>query len=306
LSQKTVELLVGQHRLTLTGAHETYLDDIAGSQQWGETPLMHLVKELPQGATFIDAGANIGLTAITAAIARPDLRIIAFEPVPSNADLLAQNVQANMIKNCKVVPSAVGDATTSLTMSDNGPWSVVHTGDTGPLHVPVTTLDAYCREHLPNTKIDLIKIDVEGYEPSALAGAQNTISRWAPVIFMEFNSWALILGGRNPLGFAQSLWEAFSVESASGVAASDPVVFVHDNMVRHGCVEDIILHLRSPSALSLIATSEDHVTDIALRSKDTALRSKVDALQREIDGLRRSTSWRLTAPLRFAKSLLMR
>jgi FkbM family methyltransferase len=216
--------------------------------------------------------------------------------VPLNANLLEQNVKANMIENCNVVRSAEGNDTGYLTTSDNGPWSVVHTGragvgafgDTGAVQVPVTTLDAYCFEHLPNSTIDLIKIDVEGYEPHALAGAQTTIARWSPMIFMEFNSWCLILSGRNPLVFAQALWEAFSVESDSGVTLPDPIGFTHDNMVRHGCVEDIILRLRSPSALAFIDASDD----IALHS--------------EIDALRRSTSWRVTAPLRFIKSLLVR
>lgn len=292
MSLKTVELFVGDRGLTLTGAHLAYLDGIDAVRQWGDTPLMRLINRLPVGSTYLDIGANIGLTAIAGAIARPDLCVVAFEPVPSNADLLDRNVRANEAVNCTVVRSAVGESPGQLTMNNNGPWSVVDVGGAGAVHVPVTTLDAYCIEHLPDTKIDLIKIDVEGYEPNVLAGGRGTIARWSPVIFMEFNSWTLLLAGRSPLVFAQAIWEAFQVESDSGTRLLDPVAFTHDNMVRHGCVEDIILRLRSPSALSLIATSDSRAAEIALRV--------------EIGALRHSTSWRITAPLRFAKSLLAR
>lgn len=289
MSPKVVELLVGDTPLRLTGAHETYLDGVAATRQWGDTPLMRRIKSLPAGATYLDVGANIGLTAITAAVARPDLRIIAFEPVPSNANLLEQNVRANGISNCAVVHSAVGSEQGHLTMSDNGPWSVVSAGG---VRVPVTTLDAYCAEHLAGVKIDLIKIDVEGYEPNVLANAQETIARWHPIVFMEFNAWVLVLAGTNPLAFARVLWEAFDVESDVGVPLADPARFAHDNMVLHGCVEDIVLRLRSPAALAAIGAVNQRATEIALRA--------------EIDALRRSTSWRVTAPVRCAKTFLMR
>jgi FkbM family methyltransferase len=272
MNLKTVELYADGHRLTLHGAHPAYLDSIMRGRQWSNsllmrlvrkfpigrqwnnTPLLNLVKQLPVGATYLDVGANIGLTGITGAAVRPDINVVAFEPVASNADLLAQNIRANKIANCTVVRSAVGDVERQLTMSDNGPWSVVDAAGAGAVQVPATTLDAWCRDHLPNTKIDLIKIDVEGYEPSVLAGAQQTISRWSPVIFMEFNAWTLVLGGHNPLVFAQAIWQAFHVESEAGVALADPVAFTHENMVRRGCVDDIVLRLCSPPALAGIAS----------------------------------------------------
>ncbi len=53
----SVELFVDDHRLVLAGMHETYLDGIAGAQ-YGATPLTHFVKRLPEGATYLDVGAN--------------------------------------------------------------------------------------------------------------------------------------------------------------------------------------------------------------------------------------------------------
>jgi FkbM family methyltransferase len=250
MSVKTVEFLVGDRQLRLTGDHISYLDGIEAA---GDTPLirplMRLIKSLPSGATYLDVGANIGLTAIGAATARPDLHVVAFEPVPSNADFLTQNVRANSANNCTVVRSALSNESGYLTMSDSGAWSMVGQGS---LRVPMTTLDTYCAERLPGTRIDLIKIDVEGYEPNVLAGAWQTIVRWHPTIFMEFNAWNLIMQDENPVQFARTLWETFDVESDTGLRLSEPVSFTYDNTKR---VVDIVLRLRSTEVLADIATS---------------------------------------------------
>lgn len=299
MQPKTIELLAGSRLLTLTGAHETYLDGVAAARQWGDTPLMRLIKKLPVGATYLDIGANIGLTTITAAALRPDIQITAFEPVPSNADFLDQNIRANGITNCRVVRSAVGHATGDVTMTDNGPWSTVDPSFGGAIEAPVTTLDDYCADHLHDVEINLIKIDVEGYEPQALVGARLTITQWKPPIFMEFNSWTLTLVGHNPVAFACEIWEAFEVQSDGGVSLTSPVGLAHDNMVQHGCVEDVILRLRSASALLAIATPSPRGFVIQRQTEIECM-----ALRAEIQALQRSTSWRLTAPLRAAMRLV--
>ena len=179
---RTGQFLVGDRRVTLIG-NSVYLDSLVDVQQLGDLPLMRLIKNLPSGATYLDIGANIGLTAIAGAVARPDLRVVAFEPVPSNTDLLDRNVRANEIANCTVIHSALAEREGQLTMSDDGPWSVVDISGSGAVHAPVTTLDKYCNWHMGGRRIDLIKIDVEGYEPNVLAGARETITRWSPIIF---------------------------------------------------------------------------------------------------------------------------
>lgn len=173
-------------------------------------PLANLIKCLPPGSTCLDVGANIGLTTIATAVGNPNIRVIAFEPVPSNAALLAQNIQTNGIENCTIVNTAVGDHVGRVSINDNGPWSIVGGGS---VEVPMTTLDTYCAEQLPGTRIDFIKIDVEGYEPNVLAGAAQILAQWRPIIFMEFNAWTLALLGHSPVAVATRIWSAFDVQS---------------------------------------------------------------------------------------------
>ncbi len=306
----TTEILAGGRKLRLTGAHPSYLDAIAKQRQWGTTPLMRMIRTLPRGATYLDVGANIGLTAITAASTRPDLRVVAFEPVRSNAELLARNIAENRLENCAVVNSAVGDKPGEVAMNNNGPWSTIESSAGGHVDIPIVTLDDYCAAYLPDTRVDLIKIDVEGYEPNVLAGASTTIARWNPTIFMEFNSWALIRQGRNPLAFAAALWQAFHVESDAGEVLENPIVFAHANMVSRGCVEDIVLRARPAVTMQSIDVEDIAIPPEALTSFASVVADdefvNVGALRMEIDALRNSTSWRVTAPLRSVKSMLTR
>jgi FkbM family methyltransferase len=249
--------------LHITGAHEPYLAEVAATD-WDKTPLVELVRGVPSGSTYLDVGANIGVTAVVAASLRPDIQIIAFEPVPSNADLLERNLARNGATNCRVMRTAIGDVAGTVRITDHGPWSTI--GDDAPVAVPVTPLDTYCRDE----RVSLIKIDVEGYEPRAITGAAETIARCRPTILLEFNAVTLIRADVNIREFAAFLWRAFEVESEH----SDPWGFVYANLLNHRCLDDIVLRPRAGADFHF-ANAEDRFL--------------------------RSTSWRVTAPLRWIK-----
>jgi FkbM family methyltransferase len=271
----TIEITLGDRQLSLTGDKERYLDEVKAID-WSNDPLVALAKKLPAGATCLDVGANIGLTTLIMAASCPQHRFFAFEPLPSNVVLLEKNLRDNAITNCTVVPAAVGDEQAHVTISDDGPWS--HITDYKGAIVPLTTLDRYCAQHLPSAPIHLIKIDVEGYEPNVLAGAEEIIQKWSPELFMEFNSWTLLLQGYNPLAFAEFLWNAFEVQGAHGGRWNSVMGFCYDNIVQHHCVDDLVMR-RAPGA--------------AMRP---AAAFKYDANAQKV-----STSWRVTAPLRALK-----
>ncbi len=96
-------------------------------------------------------------------------------------------------------------------------------------------------ENLNGIRIDLIKIDVEGYEPNVLSGASNIIDRWRPIIFLEFNSWTLLLQSFNPLFFAEALFKSFDIEYRDGTRPANPHALVHDNIISHGCITDLVM-----------------------------------------------------------------
>jgi FkbM family methyltransferase len=200
----------------------------------------------------VDVGANIGITTILLCSLVPQGHVYAFEPSPTNASYLRRNLTANGFSNFTVFECAVGDAAGVLALHTSGASSHVMTeahlfqSEWPSIQVPVVTIDE-ALSTLP--KIDFIKMDVEGFEPMALAGASATIRKSRPPIFMEFNSWSLYFAHRfDPIDFAKRLWSQFDVfvvdKRGEWVAENDPIRFVHANMTQHGCVDDILLKPR--------------------------------------------------------------
>lgn len=245
--EKTIRLRIGKRLVSITGRHPEHLSAIRSRcSRFGgllcRDPLVRIARDLPSGSLYLDIGANIGDTTVTVAACRPDISVIAFEPVPSNVSLLRRNVAANSLRNVSVVACAVGDAVESLGISDNGPWSAIGQGKDV---VPVTTVEKWHTLFCPHSPVSFIKIDVEGYEPRVLAGSRRVIAEHRPLIFVEFNCFCLLLQGANPLEFARSLFSEFAVESPDGAHFATPEQVVHDCIVYYRGNFDIVLRPRA-------------------------------------------------------------
>lgn len=126
----------------------------------------------------IDIGANVGLWSCD--LVKEFNHVIAFEPVRDFRKCFVKNVK---LKNYTLYDNALGKEETSINMN-------IVTGNTGHSHVDPTsygngeismkTLDSF------NFKdIDMIKIDVEGFEEQILLGAQQTIENNFPILVIE-------------------------------------------------------------------------------------------------------------------------
>ena len=143
------------------------------------------------GATCIDVGANLGLhTLALRDCVGPRGRVIAFEPEPHNFDLLTENLRTNgpspqVTTHRQAVGAAPGTCRLTLHPTNFGDHRVTTatTGNTatrGPapttVEVPIVRLDDTLAD-LPAGAIRLIKIDVQGFEMSVLAGLIRTLDR---------------------------------------------------------------------------------------------------------------------------------
>ena len=145
-----------------------------------------------QGDTIIDAGGNIGLCALPLSKkAGASGRVYAFEPLGKNFQRLEKHVQINQIKNTKIIQAALSDSRGKVTMvqpslGNNGAARIFCQGDEDipSTEVDALRLDDWCAEENLN-KLDLLKLDVEGHEPQILLGAEKTIQRFRPKIFLE-------------------------------------------------------------------------------------------------------------------------
>jgi FkbM family methyltransferase len=159
-----------------------------------ETSELKFIQEkLRPGAIFIDVGANGGIyTLIAAKRVGPEGRVIAFEPDPRNVALLRENIALNKLTNVTVVAKAVSSAegTGSLAISRDGAMNSLAKTTHGGQQiekwetVETTTLDQALRE-AGVSRVDVIKIDVEGAERMVLEGARETLAnnRDAVILF---------------------------------------------------------------------------------------------------------------------------
>ena len=133
-----------------------------------------LLQEVNTGDTVIDTGAFVGIfTAILAKKVGKDGKVIAFEPVPDNFRLLEKNVKLNEISGqVELFNFAIGKADKRVFLIQKSSASRVSTSiNASTLEVKLKSLD----EIIGKRSIDIIKIDVEGYEADVLAGANNLL-----------------------------------------------------------------------------------------------------------------------------------
>ena len=135
---------------------------------------------LRPGMRVVDVGANIGyyLLFLTRAVGSEGA-LCCLEPEPENLAELERNLRHNRIGNARILPFAAGgeDSEVSLHPGING--KVADDGS-GSLTVPLRRLDSVL-----DGPVELIKIDVEGYEGHVLAGAERLLSGYRPTLFVE-------------------------------------------------------------------------------------------------------------------------
>lgn len=206
----------------------------------------------------LDVGANIGLATLAMALALPaSARLLAVEPSPRNLAHLRRNLAANGLERVEVVAAAIGSEPGSLSLHEAEFGAGSHLvsghhladGAMPAVEVPVETLDRVVASR-GLERLDFIKIDVEGFEPDALAGGVEAIRRFRPAIYLEFNAWTLMAyRNMNPREFLEDLVRRFPHVLAFGPAGGlEPIDgphgmlgFLHRNLVERGCVDDLVL-----------------------------------------------------------------
>ena len=140
------------------------------------------------GDVFLDVGAYIGWFAIRAAKAvGPSGKVIAMEPDTHNRGQLEENIALNGLSNCTTVPLAAWfEAAEIGWRADDVPvWSKVDRTSHGG-SVRAVTIDSLASNRGLAT-VNWIKMDIEGAEVEALQGAEKTLLRFRPVLFIEIH-----------------------------------------------------------------------------------------------------------------------
>ena len=193
-------LIVGNFAVKLPGGLRIFVNDNATlniniPDHYLRREYMRHPNYVPgDGWVVLDVGAHVGIYSLWVSRLVGDGFVIAFEPNPVAYRWLISNIELNGATNIKALPYALGDeimrerlyvageniGASSLIMnhiinSPAGKYSIV-----GEFVVPVVTMDYVIDKSMeivsrPVKHVDLVKVDVEGYEMRVLRGAERAL-----------------------------------------------------------------------------------------------------------------------------------
>jgi FkbM family methyltransferase len=200
-------------------------------------PALHefLERNVRPGMICLDIGANLGEVALHMALrAGPSGRVLAFEPIPPVRARLERHVARNGLGGVLSVESvALSSGEGRVTMSfatetqrNQGQGSIVRVENEDTLlrvEVATQSLDSLVASRaLP--RVDLIKIDVQGAEPLVIAGARETLARFAPDLFMEVSPDDLHFSGTDSRALCASVEQlGYSLFELTGRGSLRPI-----------------------------------------------------------------------------------
>jgi FkbM family methyltransferase len=143
---------------------------------------------IQKGDTVIDLGANIGYyTLIFAKLVGKLGHVFAFEPEPSNFELLSKNVKENKHENVTLVQKATSNKNSKIKLyvskRNLASHRIFDAGDKRKsIEIDVITLNEYFKKN--TNPIKIIKMDIEGAEGATLLGASKIIENSKDIIIM--------------------------------------------------------------------------------------------------------------------------
>lgn len=205
------------------------------------------------GMTMLDVGANLGYFSLLVSKQLADqCKIYSFEPDPHNAGLLRRNVELNQAKSVEVVQKAVSNKPgTVLFFKDESNYGGHSLGfnnlpgaEADRLEVETVTLNDFCSQK--NLKVDLIKMDVQGYEGFVFEGASEVLKQSQLKMLIEFWPFGLEKAGAKPLQVIERLLGyGFCVKMLSP-----------NGLVDLTSPEDIVQRAREKDYINLFLTKE--------------------------------------------------
>lgn len=159
---------------------------INNSKSWEPHITTLLKRNFTLDSVFVDVGSNYGWHSIKSSLFCK--LVYSFEPQKYIHDVQKMNITENNISNIRLFNCGLGDVNEYKEMSPNKYDSVsINMGDLsvgiGGEKIEIKTLDS-----LEISKVDFIKIDVQGYEKYVLSGAKNTIKNSNPIIIIEMEN----------------------------------------------------------------------------------------------------------------------
>ncbi len=162
--------------------------------EWSEAEVRLFAQILRPGDVVVEAGSNIGThTVPISKMVGESGRVHAFEGARTTHHLLCANLALNECFNVHAHGKAVGATRGRLPFPVLDPRLQNNFGGVSPAlvqhmpNVPVEQVEAIPIDDLDLDRLTLVKSDIEGGEIDLLRGAQRTIARLRPVLYLEIN-----------------------------------------------------------------------------------------------------------------------
>ena len=185
-----------------------------------------LSQVLRPGMTFVDAGANMGLYTLFAARKIGERGVVlAIEPSTRECQRLLKNVAVNSLSNVRVLQNAVSDSHSEvdLLVAEDA-RSGHNTLGAFAYDTSLATRESVHAERLDDivqreglSRVDIIKLDIEGAELRALKGAVGILDRFRPLLLLELADRAL----RHQDSSSSQIWD-FCRQRGYKLFAFDP------------------------------------------------------------------------------------
>lgn len=156
---------------------------------WEPHILAEIHAHLKPGDVFVDVGANVGIMAFHAArVVGSRGKVIAFEPNPDNVQGLLHGLVENAFDNISLHACGLSDRRGVFSLAGHSNSALAEVGRTSRLSHTQVGDDVLAGE----SRIDMVKIDIEGHEPAALRGLQATLQKHRPILLCEYNPLRLL------------------------------------------------------------------------------------------------------------------
>lgn len=211
-------LVLGQGLAFVSAEPEDFVAEIAGKAYAGRTdnlidiyvyafggyelPILHAMRDTlaarsgPGQGVVLDVGANVGTHVLF--LSDHAEKVVAVEPWPPVRERLLDHIERNHLDNVLVRPVGYSDAEGKIPYhvppDRNQGWGsfsdsfsdTKYASEDRVIQLPLVRGDDDLRAAGVD-RVDLIKVDIEGFEKPALTGLADTLERDRPAVFFELN-----------------------------------------------------------------------------------------------------------------------
>ena len=170
------------------GTSDIVCSEIKKGNIWEKELSNFLKNNIKKTDIILEAGTHIG--SHTVKICKNSNFVYGFEPYPLSYDLVNKNLKLNNLNNYKIFNKALSNENKLIKLEFHSPlarnvggWGLYFESkfdDDNDIEVDCVTIDS-----LNFNKLDLIKLDVEGFEKDVLIGGIETIKKFKPIIIFE-------------------------------------------------------------------------------------------------------------------------